>query len=762
MQTNRMQGGRLFLMALFAAGVWAAAAAARAQSQPAAAALGAPVVATNAPASDQIDIDAQTLDYDRKTGWAVASGNVVVRKGPQELRADRVRVNTVTEDVVAEGNVVLRAAPGEKPWTGTTIQYNFRTRESSAMDLSGASEPFHIYAKDSRRLADGSYVAHNANVSTCTNAPGSQHYHMQLRDVELTTEDRLKGEHAVLYFGPVPCLYLPFWHRDLNEDMGLSVRPGYNSRVGAFLLTSYRYPLTDEVLRGETHVDYRTKRGVGLGQDIKWRDPEGDWNGKLSAYGLDDQQPYDDDESLTSKDIDSQRYRVRFQHDQTLGDRDYALINLDYVSDVDLLEDFFEGDYRRSNQPENYAVYTYRGDNYTASLEARKRLNDFYDDLDRLPQLSVSLPRQEILDGPYYYGGQSSAGYLNKLWADGSSQEDYSAFRADSENTIYRPEKFFGFLNVTPRAGYRATYYSETASLVDVNTTSTVLTTNSVTQADGSVVTTVGETTQTNTTQRWVTHGADVRSLFQLGCEVSYKAFKSWEGGAVDPLRHVAEPYLNYTFVPEPDLMPDDLYQFDKVDNLGDQNNVKFGMRNKFQTKRNDRPYDLVDLDVYSYYRVEDEYGAEQGIDDVFADMESHPTLWLRVDMDTRWDTQEDELQTFNTQFFIRPARYWKTDVEYRYRRDSNSLLSADLTFFPTHNWDFNVYAREEFELSRLEEVGGYVQRNLDCMHVRTGAGVMPGYTRDDGTQKDDEYQVRVEIWLTAFPEIGIGDRHDH
>jgi hypothetical protein len=47
-------------------------------------------------------------------------------------------------------------------------------------------------------------------------------------------------------------------------------------------------------------------------------------------------------------------------------------------------------------------------------------------------------------------------------------------------------------------------------------------------------------------------------------------------------------------------------------------------------------------------------------------------------------------------------------------------------------------------------------------MHVRTGAGVMPGYTRDDGTQKDDEYQVRVEIWLTAFPEIGIGDRHDH
>lgn len=761
MHTTRIRALRLFGVAVLASALGGPANAA--DPRPGDPGVPTPVTAA-APAvpADQVQIDADQLDYDRVTGWAVATGHVVVRKGTQELRADRVRLNTTTEDAIAEGNVTLRAAPGERPWTGATLQYNFRSRESSAVNMAGASEPFYVYAKDSRRLADGRYIAHNANVSTCTNAPGSQHYHIRLREVELTPEDRLIGRGATLRMGPVPFFYLPYWHRDLHEDFGLHVRPGYNSRVGAFLLTSYRYPLTDQVLRGETHVDYRTERGVGLGQDIKWRDPAGDWNGALRGYWLDDQRPYDKDEDPTAKEIDPERYRLHFKHDQTLGDRDYALFNLDYVSDVDLLEDFFEGDYRNSNQPENYGVYTYRDDRYTASLEARMRLNDFYDDLQRLPQLSVQFPRQEILDSPFYYGGQSAAGYLEKVWAEGSSREDYSAFRADTEHAVYRPAKFFGFLNVIPRAGYRATYYSQTASLIDVTTTSTALTTNTVTQADGSVVTTVGETTQTNTIRRWVTHGADVRSLFQVGCEVSYKAFKSWEGGVVDPLRHVVEPYANYTLVPEPNLMPGDLYQFDKVDNLGDQNNVKLGVRNKFQTKRNERPFDLVDLDVYTYYRFDDEYGTEKGLDDFFADLELRPAAWLRIDVDGRYDTDQDELQTLNTQVYFRPARYWKADVEYRYRRDSSSLLSGDLTFYPTHNWDFNAYARNEFENSRLEEVGGYVQRNLDCMHVRTGAGVLPGYTRDDGSQKDDEWQVRLEVWLTAFPEIGFGNRHDH
>jgi len=54
------------------------------------------------------------------------------------------------------------------------------------------------------------------------------------------------------------------------------------------------------------------------------------------------------------------------------------------------------------------------------------------------------------------------------------------------------------------------------------------------------------------------------------------------------------------------------------------------------------------------------------------------------------------------------------------------------------------------------------VQRNLDCMCIRTGYEVLPGYTRSDGSEQDDEWRVRVEMWLTAFPESILGGKVTH
>ena len=70
------------------------------------------------------------------------------------------------------------------------------------------------------------------------------------------------------------------------------------------------------------------------------------------------------------------------------------------------------------------------------------------------------------------------------------------------------------------------------------------------------------------------------------------------------------------------------------------------------------------------------------------------------------------------------------------------------------------MYGRQEFAESRLEEIGGYAQRNLDCIATRLGASFLPGYTRTDGTEREDEYRILLEVWLTAFPETKLGGRH--
>lgn len=383
-------------------------------------------------------------------------------------------------------------------------------------------------------------------------------------------------------------------------------------------------------------------------------------------------------------------------------------------------------------------------------MEARTRLNDFYDDLERLPQVSLDVNRRRIAESDFYYDSETSVGYLEKLWMEGSGNDDYSATRLDTRHAVYWPQKHFGWLNVIPRAAIRGTYYSDTFETVDVQTVSTTTTSNST-------VTTTNSTTTTEAT------GADLRTMVEVGVETSFKAFKTWEGGVVSPLRHIIEPYANYTYIPEPNLLSENIYQFDGIDALGEAHYVKLGARNKIQTKHGGSPFDLTDVDVYTFYRfLEDETTEEDGIGDVYMDSETRPSDWFTIEADAHYDVDESELRTFNVELTVEPDDLWEMAADYRSTKDTSESLEVVLTLIPSKRWRFNVYGRHEFEDSQTEEVGGYIQHNWDCMSLRLGVDHIPAYTRSDGTERDAEWSAVLGLWLTAFPDVGFSGKHKH
>jgi hypothetical protein len=75
-------------------------------------------------------------------------------------------------------------------------------------------------------------------------------------------------------------------------------------------------------------------------------------------------------------------------------------------------------------------------------------------------------------------------------------------------------------------------------------------------------------------------------------------------------------------------------------------------------------------------------------------------------------------------------------------------------------SWRLKVYARYEFDDSRMEEEWAYLQRDFDCLSVKAGAGVIPGFRRDDGAWQEDEWKFIIEFWLRAFPEIKLSSGH--
>ncbi len=694
-----------------------------------------------------IEVDAEELDYDKAKGRITASGNVVIIYGVDELRADKVLVNTNTGDAYALGNVSIKR--NGKELKGTKVEYNFRTRVSSIDDPDVNAAPFKFVADKATQTAENEYVLHNAKVTTCKYNHPHSHYNFKAKRITVVPGEYMKTKGAVCYLGRVPVMYLPYWRRNLAEDAGFRFLPGYRSNMGAYLYSSY-YHRINPWLKAEHHIDYRSERGFAFGEDLEWNTGAG--TGKLNLYYLNDDNPMDEDDELAGFNIDNQRYRIHFEHNQSFDERTLMLLQANYLSDPLIVKDFFDNEYRHNRQPETYASLSHTRDLFTITGLANTRLNDFYSNVNRLPELSFDFMRTQMGNSSFYYESRTVGSELEKVWEVDSANDDYSSMRFDTSHMIYQPRRYMGWLNLVPRAGYRGTYYSDT--LTGLSTDDIVTTTS--TDADGISTT----TTSTNSIADTTNAGAQLRNTFEVGAEVSFKSFKVLNNSGTG-MRHIVEPYANYTFRMDPDLDPTQLHQFDRVDTLDELHQTLFGVRNKFQTKRNNRPYDLAYIDTFTIlkFNTEDE---EDVFENLYLDSEFRPTLWLYLDMYGSYDVQESSLEEFNTRFRITRDESWKAHLEHRYRIDDSNLLTGSITLYPSSKWAFNLFGRYEFDESRVEEQGGYIQRKLDCIGIQLGGSILPGFTRTDGTEEEDEFRFMLSFWLTAFPEFGMSAKQKY
>ncbi len=682
-----------------------------------------------------VDVQADRLEYDADQHLLKAQGNVVIRQGADVMRADYVDLNTETQEAHARGHV--RFEQEGKTWEGEALTYNFKTEQGDFGEFKAHSAPYYIYAKESKRISADEFYLKDITITTCEG--DSREFEIHASEARIINGRILKAHHVVFYLGPVPFFYMPYLRKDLGPGrFEINVVPGYSSRMGAYLLGAFNYEWTPE-LESSTHLDLRSSRGVGVGQDLYWEATNQAWMGDIKTYYAYDTDPYRkaDDETIRRNLIDHDRYRVRLSDTHNLSDRDYITTEINYLSDPNVIEDFFDEEFRLTAQPENRINLTHRGDQYTAGLLVNQRLNDFFENVNRTPEAFLDLNRQQLFDTPFYYEGRNRASYLKKEFDERYTNASYNAVRLDSGHMFYYPTRQFGFLNLIPRAGYEGTYYSKTYEN-QVATNQTIYVTNGIIQTNSQVLSRMDE------------KGAGWRNVGELGGEVSFKAFKvlTEEPIGLDRdvgLRHIAEPFGNYTFVPEPNLRPADLPQFDATDQLDKRNDVQFGIRNKLQTKRYSRVHDLVDTRIYTTYLFE-----KNNYPNDFKDIEFDARLrlveWCLQDFYGGIDPYEGEFSYFNTQWAFISRQDSRLSVEYRYRRDiQQNLLGSELSLFPNQKWSFKLYGRYDIEGKEMQEYSGLVEHKMDCIGVGVGVRVI-----------DNEPQAWLQIWILALPQSSI------
>ncbi len=649
---------------------------------------------------EPFDIRAGRMEY--VDGTLVASGGVTGRFENVMIRADRIRGNPETGDLHAEGDILFER--GNMLWQGSELDYNFIKQDGLFGPSSLYFEPAFMSVDHVERVSTNEYLLRGATFTTCPK--DHPHISAHAKEARLIGEKYIQAKGVTFYVGKVPVMYVPFWRHTLSENM-FTFNFGIGSEWGTYLQTKTTVPITENV-NSITDVNLYSHRGVGLGQGFAWEYPKA--VGAFAAFYLKDEDPHSRYDLLDpiGQQIGDDRYRFKLEHIQNFTDTHYLNTKWNYLSDPAILEEFFKSEYRNNAQPENYASWVY-GNSYVGSeVFVNKRLNDFYENTDRV-EYSADLYRTRLGNSPFFLQSENAIAHLERVHSSTNTLAGnaYDSVRIDSANALYLPQRY-GFLNLVPRATYRATYYSKTGG--------------------GS---------------------EEFRQIPGAGMEVSFQATKilseqeHWYGKG---LRHKIEPYADYiyenTSISANRLFPVD--GFDDVDTLKDENKVQIGLRNVLQTQRDGRLARFIDLDLYTYYLVE-KNGASNDLDLLYIDARMPLTKRTMVDLEGKYDWYAGKISYFNTRI-----SYDHDDLifslEHLYEESARSLWTPRIDLFPTGNTSVEVYGRYDDNDNDLQEVALVGYKNFCCM--RYGLGY---HYYDDGEQR-----IMFSIGLSAFPEARI------
>lgn len=685
---------------------------------------------------------------DMRNNTATGTNGVFISYKGTVLTADSVFVDENSGQAIADGHVHIQQ--GDQLWIGEHMRYNFLTHEMISDQFRSGKAPVYMEGKGlhgnivSNRMELGTYDSTNAVITTDDVAKPL--IKLRASRMRIIPNQRLEAWNAVLYAGDVPVFYFPYYERNLGPNANnFDFVPGYRSSFGPFILGSYNWYLNDE-LRGKIHLDYRQRRGVGVGPDFDYH--LGRWGeGTLSYYYT-----HDDDAktNFINSPVHENRQRLYFTYLANPYTNVEVRAQVRYQTDAGVVRDFFESDYRQNPQPSTYIEADKLFNNFSIDVLAQPRVNDFYETVERLPDVRLTGFQQQLWSLPVYYNSESSVGYYRRLFAETngfmSTANNYEAGRADTYHQLTLPETFFGWLNITPRVGGRFTYYNEASG--------------------------PGATTEEIT-----------RGVFNTGAEVSFKASRVWPQIKnslfdVDGLRHIIQPSVNYVYVPSPNAHPTQLPQFDyelpslsllpldypeynSIDSIDSQNVLRFGLRNQLQTKRDGQVQNLLDWQLYTDWRLKPR-SDQRTYADVYSDLEFVPRSWIRLNSQTRFDINTRQWNMLLHTLTLQPSDVWSWTLGHFYLRDDFSssptalgqgddVFTSALFFRLNENWSTRAVHHFDVRSGRLQEQYYSVYRDM-----RSWTAALTGGVRDNGTGAKD-YSLVFTFSFKAKPKYDVG-----
>ncbi|MFC1735484.1 LPS assembly protein LptD [Candidatus Hydrogenedentota bacterium] len=390
-----------------------------------------------------------------ETELGILKGNVLLSKAPDVLWSDRLEFNRENREVHSPGEVELHR--GETMITGAKGSYSL---EESTGELlyartimpirKGTDKEAELFLTADKYSLTGRGEGRSEEVNLTTCNFEHPHYRLWCSDVEAKTETGEEGDKSrviarnmVLYIGGAPLFYWPktsFFLEGVESFRSqFDIKTGHESELGYFLRTSYNFD-PFEGMRASLLLDIYTREALGAGLEGTYAYESGT-RGRFVAYG-----------TVKGKG------RLEAYHRHQFTDDLAAIAQIEQWSDKNFLKNFYYSEFRKRTEPETFVNLTWTKPHVIASATVRKRTNNHFNEIERLPQLDIDLLDYRLGKSNFFVAGRNAAGYLRSR---PDTDDRDNVFRNDTVLRMYY-DLDLSIFDLTPFVEYEGTYYSST------------------------------------------------------------------------------------------------------------------------------------------------------------------------------------------------------------------------------------------------------------------------------------------------------------
>jgi LPS-assembly protein len=700
-----------------------------------------------------------------ESGLATARDNVAIHLGDTDIYGDYAQYDSRKHEIFVKGNV--RIYKDATLYLADHATYNTETKKITADQMESDYQPYFVAGTKVESIAENAYRVDQGIFTTHDSSDPS--FHLRARTIRVYEKDHVVFQNVTFYVGQVPIFWWPYAYQSLDDAFSFTVSPAYLSSWGPSLLASVTFPITEKI-KGRVHLDYRGRRGPAIGFDsnITYGKDDSSW-ANLKTYYIQDQNPLLNRTSLPRNAVPTGRYRATLEDYTNITDDIYAIVDITKLSDPFLMQDFYQSEFRINPEPDSMFSVAKTSPFYTLTTTMRFQANNFFDVTERLPDVTLDVKRHALFGGPIFYEGSTGGAYLDRAFPRGSGFENYSAARLDTFHQFTYPNTYFGWLSIVPRVGFRETYYSESRNLGN-----TVVPPNLNPLLPDFIL-------PDPTHHMPIDFGGNInRNVVNAGVEASFKFSRVWEDAqsrelGLDGLRHVIQPYTNFSwvsesgvnpssvlqfdrYVPSTELRPIDFPQFVSIDSIDNWTVLRLGVRNRLETRRDDSTVTWFELDTYADVNFENSYDRTP-YSNLFNKLRFNPLPWASLKIDSQVPAFDKGFTEVNTNIVFQPVSNLELSVGHRYLNgnpdfDNSSRYTVGGYWRLDDNWGMAVQEEYEAATGTLEQQRYAVYRDLTSWVASLGAVI-----RDNGGVK--EYGVLLTFTLKAFPKLGVDFNFD-